>query len=131
MAGTWEAATTQRPRIVLVDDAADLRTLMRITLERDGMEVVGEGGDGQAAIDLAGRLHPDVLVLDLAMPVMDGLEALPGVLAASPTTAVVVVSGFDDTLGPAAVAAGAAGYICKDAQLAELGKRLRALLHAA
>ena len=123
-------ATHDTLRLVLIDDATDLRRLMRVVLERDGMVIVGEGGDGAAAVELAATLHPDVVVLDLAMPVMDGLEALPQVLAVSPGTAVVVVSGYDDTLRPKALAAGAAGYISKDKSLVDLGSRLRAIVAA-
>lgn len=125
-----DGAALDTLRLVLIDDATDLRRLMRVVLERDGMVIVGEGGDGTEAVALAATLHPDVIVLDLAMPVMDGLEALPQVLAVSPGTAVVVVSGYDDTLGPKAIAAGAVGYISKDKSLFDLGSRVRALLAA-
>lgn len=83
-----------RCTVVVVDDAPDVRSLLRTVLEGEGFEVVGEARNGQEAIDVAGTEHPDLMVLDLSMPVMDGLEALPGIVSASARTSVVVLSGF-------------------------------------
>jgi len=72
------AAPRTRPvRVVIVDDTDDLRELLRLALSRGGMEVVGEAGDGLAGIEAVRLEQPDVVLLDLSMPVMDGLEALP------------------------------------------------------
>ena len=101
--------------VLIVDDVADLRMLVRLTLELDAdFEVVGEAGDGLEAIEQAERHQPDLVVLDLAMPNLDGLEALPRILAVAPSARVVVVSGFEGSRlrGPA-MAAGAVAYVEK------------------
>ena len=82
------------PRVVLVDDTEDLRQLMRIALKRAGYDVVGEAGDGAAGIEVARSASPDLVVLDLSMPVMDGLEALPQIRADLPDATIVVMSGL-------------------------------------
>jgi PAS domain S-box-containing protein len=82
--------------VVLVDDAPEVRLLLRSTLRLSGRyKVIGEGGNGEEAIERARELRPDVLILDVSMPVMDGLEALPRVLVESPDTRVVLYTGFD------------------------------------
>lgn len=82
------------PRTVLVvDDEADLRDVLRLRLEADGrFQIIGEADDGQTAIDLAEELQPDVVLLDLLMPGLDGREALPGIVAAAPTSMIVIFS---------------------------------------
>ena len=76
---------SQRERVLVVDDAANLRELLTILLDvEDDFEVVGAAADGAQAIDMAVRLKPDIVLLDLAMPVMDGLQALPHLRAAVP-----------------------------------------------
>ena len=104
-----------RPRVLVVDDNDDIRRLLRTKLTRGGeYEVIGEAADGQEAIEQAIELKPDVVLLDLAMPVMDGLQALPHILAGVPRTRVIVLSGFDHmTMEPRALAAGAARYVEK------------------
>jgi DNA-binding NarL/FixJ family response regulator len=83
-------------RVLLCDDCVPVRELVRLVLELEGIEVVGEVGDGGAAIEEAGRCQPDVVLLDLSMPAMDGLEALPEICRAAPHAKVVVLSGFDN-----------------------------------
>lgn len=102
-------------RVVLADDDEDMRMLLRSALHRDGrFEVVAEVGDGDAAVEATERLAPDLLLLDLAMPGRGGLEVLPVLHAASPTTRVVVVSGFPgDRLEAVTRAGGAVGYVEK------------------
>ena len=63
--------------VLLVDDDAELRLLLRVTLSDRGFDIVGEAGDGSEGVEQAARLQPDVIVLDLSMPTMDGLTALP------------------------------------------------------
>jgi DNA-binding NarL/FixJ family response regulator len=109
-------------RTVLVDDVEDLRALLRVLLVQDGrFEIVGEAANGQEAIELARRLQPDVVVLDLAMPIMDGLTALPGLREAAPQTRTVVLSGLPvEEMGTAASDAGAVGYLEKGRDIPSL-----------
>jgi CheY-like chemotaxis protein len=80
-------------RVLLVDDLSDIRLVMRLLLEADGRaEVVGEAADGAEAVRLAGELRPDAVVLDLRMPGMDGVAALPLIRDAAPGTVVVALS---------------------------------------
>lgn len=88
--------TGSRARVVLADDTPDIRLLLRLALERTGdFEIVGEARDGKEAVALATELQPDAVVLDLAMPNMDGLEALPGIKEHAPETKVLVLSGLE------------------------------------
>ncbi len=101
-------------RVLVVDDTPALRLLTRLMLEGSGFEVVGEAGDGLAAIAEAATLQPDLVLLDLAMPVMDGLEALPRIRAAATGVRVVIVSGFDRrAMESQVVEAGADAYLQK------------------
>jgi DNA-binding NarL/FixJ family response regulator len=102
-------------RVVLVDDMAELRALVRLTLERSGrFAVVGEAANGQEAIEAAAAHTPDVVILDVAMPVMDGMEALPKILDVAPDVHVVVLSGFSEArLGGEAASRGAVAYLEK------------------
>jgi len=104
-----------RLRVVLADDTAEFRLLLRIILEQDGrFEVVAEAADGAEAVRVTTAEQPDALVLDLAMPVMDGLQAIPEVRSASPATAIVVLSGFArGRLDRDALAHGASAYVEK------------------
>jgi signal transduction histidine kinase len=101
-------------RVLVVDDTPALRALTRAVLDGTGFEVVGEAGDGLAGVNLAGELQPDLVLLDLAMPVMDGLEALPRMRAAAPGARVVIVSGFERrAMESQVVEAGADAYLQK------------------
>ena len=117
------------PRVVLVDDTEDLRQLMRIALKRAGYEIVGEAGDGAAGIEIARTEEPDLVVLDLSMPVMDGLEALPHIRTALPDATIVVMSGFGAAqMADKALAVGADGYLQKGAPLASVVEYLGAAM---
>lgn len=84
-------------RVLVVDDVADLRGLFKMVLESDGrFDVVGEAADGEEAIQEAGRLRPDVIVLDVAMPRMDGIHAIPLLHEAAPGVRILMLSGFDN-----------------------------------
>ena len=119
-----------RFRALIADDVPELRRLLRHVLEwSERFEVVGEAENGREAIDLAGKYLPDLMLLDVSMPVMDGLQALPLVLEASPDTKVVVLSGFEaDRLGGEAKARGAAAYVEKGISPANLIKKLLEVL---
>jgi DNA-binding NarL/FixJ family response regulator len=107
--------TTMAYRTVLADDVFDLRFMVRLALERSGrFEVVAEAENGKEAIDLAREHQPDLVLLDISMPVLDGLEALPQILEVSEDTRVVMLSGFEsERLGPTAIERGATGYLEK------------------
>lgn len=113
------AAPRVRPlRTVIIDDTADLRDLLRLALDRGGFDVVGEAGDGKAGIDVVRAERPDVVLLDLSMPVMDGLEALPTIRRTCPAAKIIVLSGFGATqMSERAMAQGADGYVQKGASL--------------
>ena len=113
-------------RVVIVDDHARFRTTARRALERDGWNVVGEAADGASALDAAAALAPDVVVLDVGLPDMSGLEVARRLRDGSPGLAVVVVSTRDSAdYRELAVANGARGFLAK----AELnGRALEALL---
>jgi DNA-binding NarL/FixJ family response regulator len=109
-------------RVVLCDDVPLLRELTRVGLEEDPrLEVVGEAGEAKEGIRRASELRPDAILLDLSMPGMDGLEAIPLIREASPETAIVVFSGFSaDRLGSQAVEQGADRYVQKGEGFASL-----------
>ena len=102
-------------RILIVDDQALVRAGFRLVLESVAdFEVAGEAGDGEEAVDAARRLHPDVVLMDVRMPRMDGLEATRRILAAS-SPRVVMLTTFDlDEYVYAALQAGACGFLLKD-----------------
>jgi PAS domain S-box-containing protein len=115
----------------VVDDSEELRALVRRRLQLSGMfEVVGEGADGEEAIALAYRHEPALMLLDTSMPTMDGIEALPAILALCPETRVVMFTGFEDPgLAARARELGAADFIEKSIQLEELPGRLMRTLN--
>ena len=114
-------------RLVIADDHAIVRDGLRAMLAaEEDLQVVGEAGDGRAALDAVARCAPDVLLLDLSMPGLNGVEALRRVRDVAPSTRVLVLSmhGSADYVRPA-VAAGAAGYLVKGAGLDHLLAALR------
>jgi len=126
-----ETLTTATPRlrVVIADDQEMVRSGIRMILEAHDIEVVGEAGDGREAVTLAQRLRPDVCLLDIRMPKLDGLEATrilsgPGVPDPIP---VVVVTTFDlDEYVRVAITNGASGFLLKDAGPALLAEAVRA-----
>ncbi len=101
-------------RILLVDDHPLTRSALAALLTQHGFEVAGEASDGEEAIECAGRIHPDLILLDLSMPGLDGLSALPRLREAAPDCEVVVLtaSGTEENL-LGAIRGGAAGYLLK------------------
>jgi DNA-binding NarL/FixJ family response regulator len=115
-----------RCRVLVVDDTPEIRQLVRFTLELDGrFEIVGEAEDGATAIDLTDSKDPDAVVLDLAMPVMDGLQAIPEIRRISPDTKILVLSGFDARrTSDEAIERGAHAYVEKGENISELASLL-------
>ena len=126
-AGTSEASGSEPSvlRVLIADDAPDIRLLLRMYLTDTRIEVVGEAENGSQAVDLAGSHKPDAVILDLAMPVMDGLQAIPLIKEASPDTKIVVLSGFDaDRMAERALGLGAETYLQKGVALGDIAQML-------
>ncbi|MFN2488254.1 MAG: response regulator transcription factor [Actinomycetota bacterium] len=101
-------------RVLLADDVAEIRMLLRLTLELDGrFEIVGEASNGAEAVQIVSCQHPDVVVLDLAMPVMDGFTAIPKICSCSPKTKILVLSAFDPSTSDTVLSLGADAYMTK------------------
>jgi DNA-binding NarL/FixJ family response regulator len=115
-------------RVLITDDHAVVREGLRAFLElQDGLEVVGEAGDGEEAVTEAQRLGPDVILMDLVMPRLDGVAAMRQLRERTPRSRVIVLTSFldDERLLPA-IEAGAAGYLLKDVAPAQLAQAIRA-----
>jgi DNA-binding NarL/FixJ family response regulator len=114
-------------RIGIVDDQDLVRDSLKILLSaQDDFEVVGIGKDGYEALKLVENYHPDVLLLDIRMPIMDGVEATAMLKARSPNTSIIILTTFDDdeyVLN--AIRNGASGYLLKSSAMDELAKAIR------
>ena len=118
---------SQAIRVLIVDDHTIVRKGIRALLaEIEGIEVVGEADDGQEAIAQAETLHPDVILMDLAMPKMDGIEATRQIKASQPESRILVMTSFaaDDKVFPA-IKAGALGYLLKESAPEDLVQAIR------
>jgi DNA-binding NarL/FixJ family response regulator len=115
-------------RVLLVDDHAVVRRGLRGFLELlDDLEVVGEAGNGREGVEAARRLEPDVVVMDLLMPEMDGIEATAEIKRTQPAVEVVALTSFiEEAKVTAALEAGATGYLLKDAEADEVANAIRA-----
>lgn len=115
-------------RIVIADDHRVVRTgLEELIGTFDDMEVVGSGVNGEEAVDICAAALPDVALIDLEMPVLDGIEATRRILSASPATSVIVFTSFSDRERILrALDAGAIGYLLKDSEPDELQRAIRA-----
>ncbi|MGZ4748888.1 MAG: response regulator [Oryzihumus sp.] len=114
--------------VLLVDDHHLVRTGLRTLLAAtDDLEVIGEAVNGEEAVGVVARLEPDVVLMDLSMPVMDGIEATRRLLDVRPGTSVVVLTSFSDRQRVAeALTAGAIGYLLKDCEPREVLSAVRA-----
>ena len=114
-------------RVLLVDDQALVRSGFRLILEtREDLEVVGEAEDGREAVDLARRLDPHVILMDVRMPNVDGVEATRRLAAAGSPARVLILTTFDlDEYVYEAIRAGASGFLLKDVQPAQLVDAVR------
>jgi len=104
----------RRPRVLLVDDSLETRTALRELLEAQGIAIVGEAAEGAVGIDLAKELMPDVVLMDVRMPGLGGIEATEIITSTLPDTRVIVLTTLDDeSVRRRAGAAGATDYLVK------------------
>jgi DNA-binding NarL/FixJ family response regulator len=131
MAGVERAgeASESPVRVLLVDDHDFFRTGLRQLLsQHPGIEVVGEAPDGAAALDLHRRRKPDVVIMDIHMPVLSGIEATRRLVASTPDARVLALTVADDEATVIdAIRAGASGYLVKDAALREIARGVHAV----
>jgi DNA-binding NarL/FixJ family response regulator len=115
-------------RVLLCDDAAGFRALMRYALEEDPVfAVVGEAADGEAGLEAVAALRPDVVLLDLSMPRLEGIDAIVAMRARCPHTRIVALSGFTaEDKAEAALAGGAHAYLEKGTEMVKISAAVRA-----
>jgi len=116
-------------RVLLAEDHVVVREGTRELVQRErDMEVVGEAGDGEEAIELTDELHPDVVIMDISMPRVNGIEATKRIKERHPTTAVLILTAYDNEQYIfALLEAGAAGYLLKNVRRSELIDAIRAV----
>lgn len=113
-------------RLMLADDHRMLREGLRRSLSEDGFDVVGEASDGEEAVRMAGDLRPDVVLMDVTMPDVDGVEATRRIRRLYPTIQVVMLTMHaDESVIAEALRAGAAGYLVKDCSIDEIASAVR------
>jgi DNA-binding NarL/FixJ family response regulator len=113
---------TDRIRLLLCDDHALFRAGIKAVLrEQAALDVVGEAGDGKTALDLVARLHPDVVLMDVGMPQLNGFEATRRIIRAHPNVRVLILTMYaEEQLVARCLAAGAGGYVLKDVPVSQL-----------
>jgi DNA-binding NarL/FixJ family response regulator len=116
-------------RLLLADDQPLIRAGFRMILEETGdIDIVGEAQDGAAAVRLAGELKPDVILMDVRMPGMDGIDATRQIVARNRAARVLILTTFDlDEYAFSALRAGASGFVLKDVPLDELARAIRSV----
>jgi DNA-binding NarL/FixJ family response regulator len=117
-------------RTILADDHTIVREGLRALLQADkGIEVVAEAHNGREAVEMAAAHHPDVVVMDIAMPLLNGLEATRQILAASPTVKVLILSAHsDDAYIDRVISVGAAGFLIKQTSAQVLAKAIHEVM---
>jgi DNA-binding NarL/FixJ family response regulator len=125
------AVNIPRKRILVIDDGDSVRDVIRVFLERDGFEVCGEAADGVEAIEQAKKLKPDLVVLDLAMPRMNGAEAASILSTTMPEVPIILLTLYQNVLGTAlASAVGVRAIIDKTEGMGKLVACVRSVLHS-
>ncbi|NET49190.1 MAG: response regulator transcription factor [Merismopedia sp. SIO2A8] len=116
-------------RVLLVDDQAIIRQGLRTLLELEpDLQIVGDAANGQVAVEFAQSLHPDVVLMDIRMPVMDGVAATQSIHQQCPTIKILILTTFDDEeYVSEALRMGAIGYLLKDTPSEELANAIRAV----
>ncbi|MDX3227408.1 response regulator transcription factor [Streptomyces sp. ME19-01-6] len=119
--------TSERVRVIVVDDHTVMRAgVVALLAGEDGIEIVGEAGDGRAALELVERYAPDVALIDLRMPVLDGVGATAEIVVRHPRTRVLILTTYDtDRDIERGVEAGAIGYLLKDTTREQLADAIR------
>lgn len=119
------AAASTPITLLIVDDNSGIRTLLTALARRDaGLKVVGEAANGREAVESAREHEPDVVILDIMMPEMDGIEAIPGILEGSPDTRIVMYSAYAESRD-AAMEQGAHGWCLKGEPWDVMAKEIR------
>jgi two-component system, NarL family, response regulator DegU len=120
------SSVSETVRLLLADDHRMLRDGLRLSMEEAGFEVVGEAGDGEQAVRLVERLRPDVVLMDVSMPLLDGIEATRLVHQRVPESQVVILTMHGEThVMSQAIQAGAVGYLVKDCSTEEVVAAVR------
>jgi DNA-binding NarL/FixJ family response regulator len=119
-------------RVLVCDDVQAFRVLLRHTLPEEGdIEVVGEAADGLAGVRAAGELQPDVVLLDLTMPLLDGMQAIPAMLERAPRARIVALSGWEaERAEEEALELGAVAYLQKGDDVGAFREAVRAAARA-
>ena len=120
---------TPKIRLVVVDDSEDIRVVLRLALETEGFEVVAEAADGLEAIEAVKREKPDGVILDPAMPRMDGFDAMDEIRRVSPSTKIVVVTASGKAMMAEAAGRGADFFVDKTVAARELPLVLRSVFN--
>lgn len=118
-----------RRRVLITDDAAFMRATLRNVLEKEGFEVVGEAANGQEAVELYVRLKPDLVTMDITMPVMDGIQAIREIMKIDPNAKIIVCSAMGQKpMVIEALSAGAKDFLVKPFEPARVVEAVKKVL---
>lgn len=118
-----------RHRVLITDDAAFMRATLRNVLEKEGFEVVGEAANGQEAVELYVRLKPDLVTMDITMPVMDGIQAIREIMKIDPNAKIIVCSAMGQKpMVIEALSAGAKDFLVKPFEPARVVEAVKKVL---